>query len=134
MPVCKYIYDTFWNLSNKHRNHIYIRKYLYLMVFYSLPDESSSPTSTVRFFDVDVSFHCGAAAMILFLEPGGRPRLRPDRLDNRTLLSSTVKHVRVTPGFKKQSRCISYMCQEDNTYNNRVYRDKCHNNIRVFIT
>jgi hypothetical protein len=65
------------------------------MVFYSLPDESSSPTSTVRFFDVDVSFHYGAAAMILFLEPGDRPRLRPDRLANRTLLSSTVKHVRL---------------------------------------
>jgi hypothetical protein len=22
--------------------------------------------------------------------------------------------------------CISYMRQEDNIYNNRVYRDKCH--------
>jgi hypothetical protein len=30
--------------------------------------------------------------------------------------------------------CISYMRQEDNIYNNRVYRDKYHNNIRVFIT
>jgi hypothetical protein len=49
------------------------------MLFYSLPDESSSPTYTVHFFDVDVSFHYGAAPMILFLEPGGRPRLRPDR-------------------------------------------------------
>jgi hypothetical protein len=45
------------------------------MVFYSLPDESSSPTYTVRFFDVDVSFHCGAAPMLLFLELGGCPRL-----------------------------------------------------------
>jgi hypothetical protein len=52
------------------------------MVFYSLPDESSSPTYNVRFFDVDVSFHCGAAPMLLFLEPGGHPRLRPDRLAN----------------------------------------------------
>jgi hypothetical protein len=65
------------------------------MVFYSLPDESSSLTYTVLFFDVDVSFHCGAAPMILFLEPGGRPRLRSDRLANRTLLSSTVKHVQL---------------------------------------
>jgi hypothetical protein len=63
------------------------------MVFYSLPDESSSPTYTVHFFDVDVSFHCGAAPTILFLEPGCRPRLCPYRLANRTLLSSTVKHV-----------------------------------------
>jgi transposase InsO family protein len=38
------------------------------------------------------------------------------------------------PGFKEQSRGSSYMRQEDNIYNNRVYRDKCHNNIRVFIT
>jgi hypothetical protein len=30
----------------------------------------------------------------------------------------------VTPGFKEQARCISYMRQEDNIYNNRVYRDK----------
>jgi hypothetical protein len=35
------------------------------------------------------------------------------------------------PGFKG---CILYMCQEDNIYNNRVHRDKCHNYIRVFIT
>jgi hypothetical protein len=47
------------------------------------------------FFDVDASFHYGAAPPILFLEPGGRPLLRPDRLANRTLLSSTVKHVRL---------------------------------------
>jgi hypothetical protein len=25
------------------------------------------------------------------------------------------------------------MHQEDNIYNNRVYRDKCHNNIRVLL-
>jgi hypothetical protein len=25
------------------------------------------------------------------------------------------------------------MRQEDNIYNNRVYRDKCHNNIRVLL-
>jgi hypothetical protein len=66
-----------------------------LLVFYSLPDESSSSTYTVCFFDVDVSFHCGAAPPILFLEPGGRPLLRPARLVNRILLSSTVKHVRL---------------------------------------
>jgi hypothetical protein len=40
----------------------------------------------------------------------------------------------VTPGFKDKAMCISYMRQEDNIYNNRVYRDKCHNNIRVLIT
>jgi hypothetical protein len=40
----------------------------------------------------------------------------------------------VTLGFKEQAGCISYMRQEDNIYNNRVYRDKCHNNLRVFIT
>jgi hypothetical protein len=40
----------------------------------------------------------------------------------------------VTPALRSKARCISYMRQEDNIYNNRVYRDKCHNNIRVFIT
>jgi hypothetical protein len=38
------------------------------------------------------------------------------------------------PALRNKARCISYMRQEDNIYNNRVYRDKCHNNIRVFIT
>jgi hypothetical protein len=41
----------------------------------------------------------------------------------------------VTPrALRNKARCISYMRQEDNIYNNRVYRDKCHNNIRVIIT
>jgi hypothetical protein len=30
------------------------------------------------------------------------------------------------PALRNKSRCISYMRQEDNIYNNRVYRDKCH--------
>jgi hypothetical protein len=30
------------------------------------------------------------------------------------------------PVLKDKARCISYMRQEDNIYNNRVYRDKCH--------
>jgi hypothetical protein len=42
----------------------------------------------------------------------------------------TVSH----PDLRDKAGCISYMRQEDNIYNNRVYRDKCHNNIRVFIT
>jgi hypothetical protein len=28
--------------------------------------------------------------------------------------------------LRNKARCISYMRQEDNIYNNRVYRDKCH--------
>jgi hypothetical protein len=39
-----------------------------------------------------------------------------------------------TRALRNKARCISYMRQEDNIYNNRVYRDKCHNSIRVFIT
>jgi hypothetical protein len=39
----------------------------------------------------------------------------------------------VTPGGTKPG--ASHICaKEDNTYNNKVYRDKCHNNIRVLIT
>jgi hypothetical protein len=30
------------------------------------------------------------------------------------------------PALRNKVRCISYMRQEDNIYNNRVYRDKCH--------
>jgi hypothetical protein len=30
------------------------------------------------------------------------------------------------PTLKDKVGCISYMRQEDNIYNNRVYRDKCH--------
>jgi hypothetical protein len=30
------------------------------------------------------------------------------------------------PALRNKARCISYMRQEDNIYNNIVYRDKCH--------
>jgi hypothetical protein len=30
------------------------------------------------------------------------------------------------PALRNKARCISYMRQEDNIYNNRVYGDKCH--------
>jgi hypothetical protein len=30
------------------------------------------------------------------------------------------------PGLRNKAGCILYMRQEDNIYNNRVYRDKCH--------
>jgi hypothetical protein len=30
------------------------------------------------------------------------------------------------PALRDKAECISYMRQEDNIYNNRVYRDKCH--------
>jgi hypothetical protein len=30
------------------------------------------------------------------------------------------------PVLRNKAGCISYMRQEDNIYNNRVYRDKCH--------
>jgi hypothetical protein len=37
------------------------------------------------------------------------------------------------PALRNKARCISYMRQEDNIYNNRVYRDNV-TIIRVFIT
>jgi hypothetical protein len=37
-------------------------------------------------------------------------------------IHSGVSH----PALRNKARCISYMRQEDNIYNNRVYRDKCH--------
>jgi hypothetical protein len=36
------------------------------------------------------------------------------------------------PTLRNKARCISYMRQEDNIYNNRVYRDKCHNNQSIY--
>jgi hypothetical protein len=36
--------------------------------------------------------------------------------------SSPLSH----PDLRNKAGCISYMRQEDNIYNNRVYRDKCH--------
>jgi hypothetical protein len=42
--------------------------------------------------------------------------------------SGLVSH----PALRNQARCISYMRQEDNIYNNRVYRDKCHNNQSIY--
>jgi hypothetical protein len=50
------------------------------------------------------------------------------------LLFPNVGHKCHTRALMDIAGCISYMRQEDNIYNNRVYRDKCHNNIRVIIT
>jgi hypothetical protein len=50
------------------------------------------------------------------------------------LLFPNVGHKCHTRALRDIVGCISYMRQEDNIYNNRVYRDKCHNNIRVTIT
>jgi hypothetical protein len=36
------------------------------------------------------------------------------------------------PALRNKARCISYMRQGDNIYNNRVYRDKCHNNQSIY--
>jgi hypothetical protein len=36
------------------------------------------------------------------------------------------------PVLKDKAGCISYMRQEDNIYNNIVYRDKCHNNQSIY--
>jgi hypothetical protein len=45
------------------------------------------------FFDVVVSFQWGALLPTLFIDPGGRPLLRPARLANHALFSSNDKHV-----------------------------------------
>jgi hypothetical protein len=39
---------------------------------------------------------------------------------------SGARHVMSHPDLRNKAGCISYMRQEDNIYNNRVYRDKCH--------
>jgi hypothetical protein len=36
------------------------------------------------------------------------------------------------PALRNKARCISYMRQEYNIYNNRVYRDKYHNNQSIY--
>jgi hypothetical protein len=36
------------------------------------------------------------------------------------------------PVLRNKAECISYMCQEDNIYNNIVYRDKCHNSQSIY--
>jgi hypothetical protein len=46
--------------------------------------------------------------------------------------SVSVNDINVTPDFKGQIRCISYMHQRRQHINNRVYRDKCHNNQSIY--
>jgi hypothetical protein len=48
-----------------------------------------------------------------------RPNLRSKVQDPR---EGNLSH----PVLRNKAGCISYMRQEDNIYNNRVYRDKCH--------
>jgi hypothetical protein len=43
-------------------------------------------------------------------------------------LAASMSH----PALRNKARCISYMRQEDNIYNNRVCRDKCHNNQSIY--
>jgi hypothetical protein len=47
--------------------------------------------------------------------PAAPPTIEP-------ALAAILSH----PALRNKARCISYMRQEDNIYNNRVYRDKCH--------
>jgi hypothetical protein len=63
----------------------------------------------------------------------GAPLARGEgtRLSTKLLDRGAWCHTRA---LRNKAGCISYMRQEDNIYNNRVYRDECHNNIRVFIT
>ena len=61
----------------------------------SSSEPCSSESVCLCFFDVDVSFHCGAIVEFLFLDPGGRPLFLSARLANLTLFSSTDKQVRL---------------------------------------
>jgi hypothetical protein len=49
-------------------------------------------------------------------------------LGNHPRLGSLMSH----PTLRNKAMCISYMRQEDNIYNNRVYRDKCYNNQSIY--
>ena len=73
-----FMYKCFTIMSNyRHPNHVLQNRYVYV------------------FFDVDVSFHCGAIVEFLFLDPGGRPLFLSARLANLTLFSSIDRQVRL---------------------------------------
>jgi hypothetical protein len=55
-------------------------------------------------------------------QPPVPPFNRPRQERREPLGGFHVSH----PALRNKARCISYMRQEDNIYNNRVYRDKCH--------
>jgi hypothetical protein len=60
---------------------------------------------------------------------------RIDVLFGQLVGAKVFSEIDVTPrALRDKVGCISYMRQEDNIYNNRMYRDKCHNKIRVLIT
>jgi hypothetical protein len=54
--------------------------------------------------------------------PGTRFAALPSSSTGCFNYGKSVSH----PALRNKARCISYMRQEDNIYNNRVYRDKCH--------
>jgi hypothetical protein len=58
----------------------------------------------IKDYDLEVRYHPGQANVVA------------------DALSRKVSH----PALRNKARCILYMRQEDNIYNNRVYRDKCH--------
>jgi hypothetical protein len=61
----------------------------------SSSDPCSLESTSLCFFDVNVSFHWGAIVEFLFLDPGGRPLFLSARLANLTLFSSTDRQVRL---------------------------------------
>jgi hypothetical protein len=49
--------------------------------------------------------------------------------NNKDVFAWPVSHL----ALRNKARCISYMRQEDNIYNNRVYRDKCHKTLEYLL-
>jgi hypothetical protein len=79
----------------------------------------------IRMPNLSLSLHF---LTLTIIPEGVRPPPCPNRTKHSPSLSS-LSH----PTLRNKARCISYMRQEDNIYNNRVYRDKYHNNIRVLL-
>jgi hypothetical protein len=68
---------------------------------------------------------------LLLLRRGGRVLLLQLLASALLLLmQATMQRLQMArlshPALRNKAGCISYMRQEDNIYNNRVYRDKCH--------
>jgi hypothetical protein len=67
----------------------------------------------------------------------------PERVDDASTPSRDMSDIALAPeakagvtlshpALRNKARCISYMRQEDNIYNNRVYRDKCHKHQSIY--
>jgi hypothetical protein len=120
------MYDGRWELTS-HRNVKSLRREVLSVVpgvLKAAPHQRWRST-TISFGASDCLENMAGAGILPLITT---PVIANMRLHHVLIDGGAVSH----PALRNKARCISYMRQEDYIYNNRVYRDKCHNNQSIY--